>query len=119
MSKPTSIDEYLEVAPAEGRAQLRKIRRRVRDLVPDAEETISYGMPAFRLGKVFIYFAAFKHHVGIYPPVIGDKALVEKLRRFRGPKGNLKFAYENSTPDHLIDRIVLALVEQINPTSGG
>jgi uncharacterized protein YdhG (YjbR/CyaY superfamily) len=119
MSKPTSIDDYLEMAPAEGRAFLRKIRRRVQELVPEAEETVSYGMPAFRLRRVFIYFAAFKRHVGIYPPVIGDKALVEELRRFRGPKGNLKFSYEDSIPDDLIDRIILALGEQMKPTSGG
>jgi len=109
---PASIDEYLETAPADAQALLRHIRQRVHELVPEAQETISYGMPAFRLGRVFIYFAAFKSHVGIYPPIKDDEALIEELRRFRGPKGNLKFPYAESIPEGFIDRIVAALSQE-------
>jgi len=112
LKKPASIEEYLETAPTDAQAFLRHIRRRVHELVPEAQETISYGMPAFRLGKMFIYFAAFKSHVGIYPPIKNDKALVEELRKFRGPKGNLKFPYAESIPEDLIDRVIAALRKQ-------
>jgi uncharacterized protein YdhG (YjbR/CyaY superfamily) len=66
-------------------------------------------MPAFREGKVFIYFAAFKNHIGIYPPVSGDKKLEESLAPYRGPKGNLKFPLNEPMPIDLIKRVAKAL----------
>lgn len=109
--KLATIDEYLETVPAESRAVLQQIRRRVQALVPEAEETISYGMPAFRLKKVFFFFAAFKKHIGIYPPV-QDPALVEELAPYRGPKGNLSFPLDEPIPHELIGRVAVALARE-------
>lgn len=109
--KFATIDEYLDSVPPEPRAVLAEIRRRVKTLVPAAEETISYGMPAFRLKKVFFYFAAFKKHIGIYPPV-GDPALVAELARYRGPKGNLSFPLDEPIPYELIGRVAVALARE-------
>jgi uncharacterized protein YdhG (YjbR/CyaY superfamily) len=70
---------------------LEKIRKLIQAKVPNAKEAISYQMPAFKLGRTFIYFAAFKKHVGIYPPVKNNKNLSDELRPFSSAKGNLKF----------------------------
>jgi uncharacterized protein YdhG (YjbR/CyaY superfamily) len=62
-----SMDEYIASAPPMVRSILNEIRRVIRHTVPDAKEGISYQMPALKLDRTFIYFAAFKKHVGIYP----------------------------------------------------
>lgn len=110
--KFATIDEYLATVPADSRGTLEEIRAIVRRIVPEAEETISYQMPAFKLDRVFIYFAAFKQHVGIYPPVVNDKALVKALGPFRGERGNLKFPLDQPMPYDLVARVVHALWEQ-------
>jgi uncharacterized protein YdhG (YjbR/CyaY superfamily) len=104
-----SIDEYISGCPPEVRPILQEIRRIVKRTAPAATETISYRMPAFRLERTFIYFAAFKNHIGIYPPVRGDKALARALAPYRGPNGNLKFPLDRPMPYELIARVVLAL----------
>ncbi len=107
--KFASIDEYIAAASPEARRTLHEIRRIVKRAVPEAEETIGYQMPAFRLGRIFIYFAAFKKHIGIYPPVSGDKALTKALLPYRGERGNLKFPLDQPMPYTLIGRVVRAL----------
>ncbi len=81
----------------------------VKRAVPAAEETVSYGMPAFRLRRIFVYVGAFKSHIGIYPPVRGDRKLMRDLSPYRGPKGNLKFPLGEPLPRALIGRVVRAL----------
>lgn len=104
-----TVDDYIHAAPAQAQALLEELRRRTRKLCPDAEETVSYRVPALRLGKVFFYYAAFKGHIGIYPPVKGPAALVRKLTPYRGLKGNLQFPYANGLPFDLVEEVILAL----------
>ena len=80
----------------------------VRAAAPEAEEKISYQMPAFRLKGDLIYFAAFKKHIGIYPPVAGDERLRKDLAPYRGEKGNLKFPLDEPIPYPLIGRVIEA-----------
>jgi uncharacterized protein YdhG (YjbR/CyaY superfamily) len=107
-----TMDEYFASVPAESRRILEEIRTLIKSIVPEAEETISYQMPAFKLQRVFIYFAAFKRHIGIYPPVENDENLVEALGPFRGERGNLRFPLDQPMPYDLISRVVQALSEQ-------
>ena len=107
-----TIDDYLASAPAPVRPALQEIRRVVSAAIPSAQETISYRMPAFKLGRTFFYFAAFKKHVGIYPPVRQDKALVKELLAYRGPKGNLSFPLDQPLPYELIRRVAVALARE-------
>ena len=105
-SPPKTIDEYIALYPPDVQEILQKIRLTVRGAVPDAEETISYRMPAFRKKKILIYFAAFKNHVGLYPPVKGDTALLKAVAPYAGEKGNLRFPLDQPIPYELIERIV-------------
>jgi uncharacterized protein YdhG (YjbR/CyaY superfamily) len=107
-----NIDDYIATAPPDVRPVLQEIRTIVQDAVPDAEETISYRMPAFKRGRTFVYFAAFKHHVGVFPPVKADPNLEKALRPYRGDKGNLKFPLDRPIPYDLIRRVVKALAAQ-------
>ena len=111
-SKFTTIDAYLASLPHDSRLVLEEIRRIVKAKVPTAVETISYQMPAFKLDKVFICFAAFKKHVGIYPPVKGGSSLQKELLPYRGEKGNLKFSLNEPVPYDLIGQVAVALARE-------
>jgi uncharacterized protein YdhG (YjbR/CyaY superfamily) len=107
--KVKSVDDYIASASPEVRVILEQVRRVVRAVVPSAEETISYQMPALKLEKVFFSFAAFKNHIGIFPHVKGDRKLQTDLRPYRGEKGNLNFPLSEPIPYELIGRVVSAL----------
>jgi uncharacterized protein YdhG (YjbR/CyaY superfamily) len=107
-----TIDEYIAAFPPKIQTILKKIRLTVRKAAPDAEEKISYRMPAFFQNGVLIYFAAFKNHIGVFPPVRGDARLIKQLAPYRGPKGNLKFPLSEPIPYNLISRIVKLRVKE-------
>jgi len=109
---PTTIDEYISGFSPDVRAILRKIRRVVQKAAPDAEECISYQIPAFRLNGILVYFAAFKRHIGFYPPIRGDAELERAVSAYAGPKGNLQFPLDQPIPYHLIGRITKLRAEQ-------
>ncbi len=104
-----SHDEYFASVAPEVRPLLASIQTRIETLLPEASRCISYNMPAFRAKRVFFYFAAFKKHIGIYPPVTEDAALIEELSRYRGEKGNLSFPMNQPLPIELIGRVAVAL----------
>jgi uncharacterized protein YdhG (YjbR/CyaY superfamily) len=107
-----SVDAYLALQPPRSRVVLRRVRALVKKLVPEAEEMISYQLPAFKRGRVFIYFAAFASHVGIYPPVRGNPTLLRALAKYRGEKGNLRFPLDEPVPYGTIERVIKALAKQ-------
>lgn len=77
----------------------------IRKVAPKATETISYQMPAFKQHSILVYFAAWREHIGLYPPVSGDKALEKAIARHAGPKGDLRFPLDDPVPYDLIERI--------------
>jgi len=99
---PASIDDYIASQASAVQPVLQRIRAIVREEAPDAQETISYRMPAFMQGGALFYFAAFKKHIGIYPPVRDDVALLQALAPYRGEKGNLSFPLAQAMPYELI-----------------
>src|SRR5882672_5112895 len=109
---PTNIEEYIAASPATVRPILREIRRVIRAAAPEAEEVISYRMPAFKQRGILVYFAAFKSHIGLFPPVRGDAKLAKALAPYAGPKGNLKFPLDRPIPYTLIRRVVRLRVKQ-------
>jgi uncharacterized protein YdhG (YjbR/CyaY superfamily) len=110
--KFASIDDYLAMVSSEVKPILEEIRKLIHLKVPNAQEAISYQLPAFKLGRTFFYFAAFKKHIGVYPPVRGDMALIEATARYRNQKGNLAFPLNQPIPYELIGRVAVALSKQ-------
>lgn len=96
--KLTDIDEYISQFPGDVQAVLQNIRETIRRAAPNATETISYQMPAFRQHGILVYFAAWKNHLGMYPLITGDKALEKAIARYAGPKGNLQFPFDEPMP---------------------
>jgi len=115
---PRNIDEYIASFSPEVRAILEKIRLTIKNAAPGAQETISYKIPAFRLNRILVYFAAFKNHIGLYPPVRGDAKLVKAASAYAGEKGNLQFPLDHPIPYGLIERIVKFRVKQNSPKAG-
>lgn len=105
-------EAYFASVPEAVRPVLLSIQAKVETLLPEATRCIGYGMPAFRHGRIFFYFAAFKNHLGIYPPVTEDAALIAELSRFRNAKGNLSFKFKEPIPYELIGRVAVALAKQ-------
>lgn len=105
-------DDYLAAQPAALRARLQQIQSVVEAQVPEAERTVSYNMPAFKIGRTFFYFAAFKNHIGIYPPVTADASVMEASAPYRGPKGNLSFPHAEGLPLELIAKVAASLAAQ-------
>ncbi len=104
-----SHEAYFASVPAEVRTILLEVRAVVEAALPAARRCIGYNMPAFRDGRIFFYFAGFRQHLGIYPPLGADAALTEELAPYRNEKGNLAFKYRQPIPYPLIARVALAL----------
>jgi uncharacterized protein YdhG (YjbR/CyaY superfamily) len=109
---PTTIDEYIAAFSPEVQSILQRVRQVVRQAAPEAQEVISYRMPALKQGGVLVYFAAFKNHIGLYPPVSGDPAIVKAIAPYAGEKGNLRFPFDKPIPYDLIARITALRLKQ-------
>jgi uncharacterized protein YdhG (YjbR/CyaY superfamily) len=109
----TSIDEYIKTFPEDVQIILEKIRQTIHKAEPDAIETISYQMPAFKLeGRVLVYFAGWKNHIGFYPTPSGTAAFKKELSRYGGAKGSVKFPIDKPIPFDLIGKIVRYRVKE-------
>jgi uncharacterized protein YdhG (YjbR/CyaY superfamily) len=109
---PASIDEYIAACPPEVQPVLQKVRATIQRAVPDALETISYRMPTFTLNGVVLHFAVFKHHIGLFPPVHGDPALMEQISPYAGEKGNLRFRLDRRIPYALVAKLAKVRARQ-------
>ena len=110
--KAKDIDGYIAQFRADVQAILQKVRTTISSAAPEAKETISYLMPAFKQHGILVYLAAWEKHIGMYPPISGDKALEKAIARYAGPKGNLQFPLDEPIPYDLIERIVKLRVRQ-------
>ena len=106
--KPTAktIDEYIARFPDDIQAVLQQIRATIREAAPEATETISYQMPAFAQQGMLVYFAAWKKHIGLYPPLSANAEFKDEVAIYEGPKGNLQFPLDQPMPLELIRKIV-------------
>jgi uncharacterized protein YdhG (YjbR/CyaY superfamily) len=102
------IDDYLSNVPEPHKSELERIRQIVKQVVPEAQETISYGMPAFKYkNKPLIYFAAFKNHMSIFPTSGPTEELKDKLKSYKTSKGTIQFTVDKPLPESLITDILL------------
>ena len=105
--KPRSVDEYILGFPEETQLYLEQIRGAIKKAAPDAQEVISYGIPAFMMNKTYlVYFAGYKKHVSIYPVPKGDETFQKEISPFRAGKGTLQFTLEKKLPMRLITKVV-------------
>jgi uncharacterized protein YdhG (YjbR/CyaY superfamily) len=109
----SGIDEYIASFPAEVQAVLAEIRRRILMAVPGAAETISYRIPAMTLnGRHLIYFAAWRHHISVYPVPAGDQAFRGDIEPYRYGKGTVRFPLSQPVPYHLIEQMAVLLARR-------
>jgi uncharacterized protein YdhG (YjbR/CyaY superfamily) len=112
--KPKDIDEYIGKFPPDTQEILRQIRTTIKKVVPDAEETISYGIPTFNLnGTYLIYFAAYKKHIGFYPVPRAIEEIDKDFASFKtSGKGTIQFPLNKPMPLNLITKLVKFKVKE-------
>lgn len=115
---PREIDRYLDALGEPERTTLEELRRCILAVIPDAEQCISYGMPAFKVGgKTVAGFAAFKNHLSYLPHSgsVLDK-LGEDLASYQSTKGSLHFAYGEPLPRSLVEKLVNTRMRELRPS---
>lgn len=106
MTKPIDVDEYMAGFPKDVQKILELMRQTVKKAAPEAEEVISYGMPAFRQNGRLVYFAAHTKHLGFYPMTTAITAFKEELSDYKGAKGSVQFLFDQPLPVELITKMV-------------
>ena len=108
MTKKTlrNFDAYLKRFPKNVQRLLQKMRLTIKKAAPQAKETISYGIPAFTLNGLLVWFAAHKNHIGFYPRASAIAAFKKELSPYKGAKGSVQFPFDKPLPLALISRIV-------------
>src|SRR5690606_9456409 len=102
-AKPATADAYLKSFSGEGRKALETVRTTIREAIPDAEESISYGIPVYLInGTYAVYFAGFKNHISLYPVLSGSESFMKKVLPYRAGKGTLRFSLKDPLPLALI-----------------
>ncbi len=114
MATPTSVEDYLAAVPEKSRAALEKLRKTIKAAAPEATETISYQMPAFKdHGRFLVSYAAFKDHCSLFPASNAVmEALGEELNPYFSGKGTLRFTADKPIPAALVKKIVKARIEE-------
>ena len=101
-----SIDEYIKSFPKDVQKILEQVRQAIKKSAPEAQETINYQIPTFKLNGNLVHFAAFKNHIGFYPTPSGQKAFQKELSTYKSGKGSVQFPIDKPMPVSLISKIV-------------
>ena len=107
-----NVDEYVATFPRNVQVILQEMRQAVKEAAPEAEEVISYQMPAFKQNGIVVYFAAFKDHIGFFPTASGIEAFKEKLTDFKISKGTVQFPLSKPIPTELVKEMVRFRVKE-------
>lgn len=108
-----NIDEYIAHYPENVQDILEELRQVIRESTPEAEETINYGIPTFKLnGKNLVHFAAYKNHIGFYPTHSGIEAFKKELSQYKSSKGSVQFPIDQPLPLDLVKKIVIFRVKE-------
>ncbi len=104
---PSDVDEYITSFPKNVQQLLKDIRNKIKTVAPEAEEIISYGMPAYKyMGKPLVYFAGYEKHIGFYATPTGHYAFKKELSKYKQGKGSVQFPVDKPMPLSLISKIV-------------
>ena len=105
-SSSGEIEKYIGSFPGGTQKILEKLLKTIREAAPDAEEGISYGIPAFKYHGILVYFAGYKNHIGFYPTASGIRAFEKELVGFKCSKGTVQFPINRPIPIDLVKKIV-------------
>ena len=106
-SRPQTVDEYLAVVPEPARSTLERVRAAIRSAVPaESTEVISYGIPAFKLERSLVCFAAFSNHCSLFPGASVIKAFKNELKGYKISKGTIHFPVDKPLPAALVKKMV-------------
>ena len=111
-TKSSTVEAYISGFPVEVQVILEQVRSAIRKAAPQAEETLAYGMPAYRLNGPLVYFAGCKNHVGFYATPTGHEAFAKELAGYKQGKGSVQFPLQEPVPIDLITRIVKFRVKE-------
>jgi len=111
-TKFKTVNEYLSALPVNTKSILKEFRKTIKQAAPQAEELISYNMPAFTLHGRLVYYAAHKNHIGFYPVSSAIKAFQKKLSGYKTSKGAIQFPIDRPIPFGLITKIVKFRVKE-------
>lgn len=111
-AKFKTVDEYMSALPKDVRVKMESVRKTIKQAAPDAVEIICYNMPAFRLGKILVYYAAHTHHIGFYPMASGIENFKKELSAYKGARGSVQFPFDVPMPLKLIEKIVKFRVKE-------
>jgi uncharacterized protein YdhG (YjbR/CyaY superfamily) len=112
MTKPATIDAYIAGFPPPTQKLLEQVRSAIQKAAPEAEEKISYAMPAFYLKGNLVHFAAYKNHIGFYPAPSGLKAFSGEIAKYKNSKGAVQFPLDKPMPLSLVTNIVKYRVKE-------
>jgi uncharacterized protein YdhG (YjbR/CyaY superfamily) len=105
-NQAANIDGYIAAFPEDVQKKLQEIRATIKKAAPEAEETISYAIPTFKLNGNLVHFAAFKNHIGFYPTPTAIEAFRKELSVYESAKGSVQFPLNEPLPHALITKIV-------------
>ncbi len=107
-----NVDEYLDNFSGDTRSKLEEIRKTVKDIVPEAQQKISYGIPTFTYHGNLLHFAGYETHIGFYPGSGPIKQFASDLKGYKTSKGTIQFPLDKPLPMNLIEKITKACVER-------
>ncbi|AEA42171.1 Domain of unknown function DUF1801 [Fluviicola taffensis DSM 16823] len=115
----TNVDQYIQEFEKETQERLIAIRKLIQETAPEAIESISYGMPAYKVnGKPLVYFGGYKSHIGFYATPTGHSAFEKELSKYKQGKGSVQFPLDEPLPVKLIKEIVLFRLAENQAKSG-
>jgi len=118
MASPKTVAEYIDAASPETRKKLRELRACIRTSAPGAKEGLKWGMPAVSYKRILVMFAAFKHHVSLFPTTSAMREFKKELVKYSTTKGTIQFPLDKPLPKVLIRRITAFRVREAREEGG-
>ncbi|MFA7244164.1 MAG: DUF1801 domain-containing protein [Patescibacteria group bacterium] len=114
MKKYATVEDYISSYDPETREKLELMRKIIKEAAPEAVESISYGMPGYKLnGKQFLYFGGFPTHIGFYPLPCAIREFSHDIKKFKHSKGAIQFSLAEPLPIGLIKRMVKYRISEL------
>jgi uncharacterized protein YdhG (YjbR/CyaY superfamily) len=111
-ARPKTVAQYIQATPTAARARLKEMRSCILAAAPGATESLKWGMPAVSHKRILVTYAAFAHHIGLYPTPSAVAAFATQLSKFKTAKGSIQFPLDKPLPVALIRKITAFRVRE-------